>query len=383
MQRTTYIVRCIKDPPFLSRTLILLSALTLTLFGCSDEPYIELGFVAGLSGRVADLGIAGRNGATLAVEEWNQRGGVSGRQIKLVVRDDAQKPEIARHAVQELIDRRVSAIIGHMTSSMTMSTVDMVNTAKIVMMSPTSTTDDLVGMDDYFFRVLAPTRQYAERNAEYLFKELGHRAIAVAYDINNRAYTVNWFKNFQRRFETLGGRIVTEWPFPSSADVHFSELAQKLLTSKPDGVLIITNAMDAALLSQQIRKSDPGIGISTSEWAATEQLIDLGGPAVDGVLITQFFDRFNADPNYLRFRERYKQRFGAEPGFPSVAGYDATNTVLHALDRAKGRSLRETLLAIKTFPGAQDEVQLDQFGDAQRRSYLTRVVNGQFMVIGE
>ena len=117
---------------------------------CAPDKPILLGFVGGLSGRVADLGISGRNGATLAVENINSTGGVNGRKVKLVVMDDKQDGEVAKQVVKELIDQGVAAIIGHMTSSMSMQTVPIVNEKKVIMMSPTTTTTYLSGKDDYF-----------------------------------------------------------------------------------------------------------------------------------------------------------------------------------------------------------------------------------------
>ncbi len=52
-----------------------------------------------MSGRVADLGVAGRNGAMLAIEQRNAAGGIHGRAVELVVKDDEQNPEVAKKAV--------------------------------------------------------------------------------------------------------------------------------------------------------------------------------------------------------------------------------------------------------------------------------------------
>ena len=65
------------------------------------EPPILLGFVGGLSGRVADLGISGRNGAILAVENINSAGGVRKRQVKLMVMDDKQDGKKGTHAISQ------------------------------------------------------------------------------------------------------------------------------------------------------------------------------------------------------------------------------------------------------------------------------------------
>ena len=74
----------------------------LILTACSPREPLRVGFLAGLSGNVADLGEAGRNGAQIAVEEVNRAGGIHGRPVELIVRDDAQSPEKAIAAANEL-----------------------------------------------------------------------------------------------------------------------------------------------------------------------------------------------------------------------------------------------------------------------------------------
>ena len=77
-------------------TLILSVAL---VTACSDPEPVKLGFIGGTSGRVADLGIAGRNGFLLAVEEQNAKGGINGRPIEIYFRDDQQNASLASDAV--------------------------------------------------------------------------------------------------------------------------------------------------------------------------------------------------------------------------------------------------------------------------------------------
>jgi len=116
---------------------------------------IRIGFVGGSSGRVADLGISGRDGAILAVEQQNLAGGINGREIRLIIRDDQHNPETAAKVDNELIDEGVLAIIGHMTSDMSMVGVKVANERGVLMLSPTTATDELSGMDDNFFRINA------------------------------------------------------------------------------------------------------------------------------------------------------------------------------------------------------------------------------------
>jgi len=358
----------------------LLSGLLLVACG-ESEPY-RIGFVGGLSGRVADLGIGGRNGVMLAIEERNRAGGINGRPIVLEVRDDQQDPVVAKQVVTELLDQGVSAIIGHMTSSMTVATLPLMNEREVVMVSPTSTTRQLTGIDDYFFRVISDTSVYGRRNAEYRFQTLGHRRVAAVYDQRNAAYTESWLQSFTEAFEQQGGAVIKALPFRSGDDVHFSELAQELLDAEPDSVQIISSAMDAALLIQQLRKQAPELPVATSEWAATENLTELGGAAVEGVVMAQFFDRERQTPNYLAIKKAFMDRFAQPPGFAEVAGYDAALLVMTALaERRDAESLKAAIVRLGSFPAAQGSILLDRFGDAGRDTYITEVRNGRFLSV--
>ena len=350
---------------------------------CSRPAVIKLGFVAGLSGRAADLGGSGLNGVVLAVEQRNASGGIHGLPVELVVRDDAQDAETAKRVVGELLEQNVVAIIGHMTSNMSMATVPLVNERKVLMISPTTTTNKLTGKDDYFFRVINSTRAYATRSAQYFRNDLKWSRVALAYDRDNYAYSQSWMNDFRSAFEFEGGKVIGVMPFVAGHQSNFRELAQTLLQGKPDAIVLVASAIDAALLSRQIRAVDSRVMLATSEWASTEQLVELGGKAVEGIYQAQFIDRFSTQPAYRDFQQSYLKRFGKEPGYAGVAAHDAASVVLEALARRKdGDTLRETILNIGTFEGLQEPIVFDAYGEAVRRNYITVIRNGQFRVIG-
>ena len=168
-----------------------LVCIALLLNGCERKP-VRIGFVGGISGRVADLGVGGRNGALLAIEERNASGGINGRPIELIIRDDEQNPETARKVTRELVEQNVEAIIGPMTSSMALAIVPIINRARLVTISPTVTTTELSGLDDYFLRVLPDTHTYAPKSAHFHFEKSGLRRAALIYDTGNRSYTESW-----------------------------------------------------------------------------------------------------------------------------------------------------------------------------------------------
>jgi branched-chain amino acid transport system substrate-binding protein len=349
---------------------------------CGKPEPIRIGFVAGLSGRVADLGVAGRNGAILAIEQKNKAGGIKGRPIELLVRDDKQHPETAKQVVSELLNQNVDAIIGPMTSSMAMVAVPLANAKNIVMVSPTVTTTNLAGMDDNFIRVISTTKDYAAKTARYQFEKLDRRTFSAIYDINNRAYTESWLSNFRKAFEAFGGSMLAATAFRSGEDAVFFEAAQKLLSVSPDFVLIITNAVDAALICQQLHKFDQKVSIVLSEWASTERLIELGGATTEGAYIAQFLDRNDTSQQYLKFRQAYQERFGQEPGFAGMAGYDAGIVVLKALtDQKPGESLKGAILNKKIFQCVQQSITIDRYGDADRNTFVTVIRNGKYITI--
>ena len=126
---------------------------------CGDKDPLLIGFVGGTSGRVADLGISGRDAVQLAVDQCNRAGGIHGRQVQLVMKDDQQDPDIARQAVQDMIRKGVAAVIGPMTSDMGLAVLPLLDEAGLLAVSPTATTRLFSGHDDYFSRVCSTTRE--------------------------------------------------------------------------------------------------------------------------------------------------------------------------------------------------------------------------------
>ncbi|MDQ5908686.1 MAG: Amino acid transporter substrate-binding protein [Pseudomonadota bacterium] len=355
--------------------------LALLLAGCgADEPW-RLGFIGAMSGHYADLGLTGRNGALLAVEQRNAAGGVRGRPVELLIRDDAQHPETAVKVVQELGAARIEVLIGPLTSEMASAILPVAEQAGLIMISPTVAATAFGGLDDTLFRLGFNVRDYARTSAAFYYHSLGLRRIAVIYDVRNRAFTEDIQREFHTAFSALGGTVTLDLPFESTAGVHFTDLARTLLDSQPDALFLITNALDTIRLCQQARKQAPNLPLMATTWAATEQLVELGGRDVEGLYLAQLFNREDTTPRYQAFRDAYRQRFQQEPGFASLAAYDAANIALEALSRRTAvQSLKKTLLK-GSFIGVQHTIAFDRFGDAPRTSLMTMIRDGQFVII--
>jgi branched-chain amino acid transport system substrate-binding protein len=360
-----------------------LMGLILVLFtGCGKQEPIRIGFVAGISGKNVDLGVGGRNGALFAVEQINAAGGVNGRPIELIIRDDQQSTLTARAVTQELIQMKVDAIIGPFTSSIAMEMVPLVNQARTILISPTVTTTQLTGKDDYFFRVCGTTEDYARKNARYSYEKRGFRKAAVIYDMGNRTYTESWLRSFQKTFEEQGGQIVKTVPFSTGPNLALTPLIPQLLDARPDFILIISNVVDSSMIAQQVRKLDPVIPLSMSEWASTNRLIELGGQAVEGAQVCQFLNRQSSSPHYQNFVKGFDGRFKQEVGFFTVCSYDCVFILSEAFSRCgRKENLKETLLKDGPFQGCQFPIQFDSAGDTVRDTYISLIQNGQYMTV--
>ena len=362
------------------RTAVLLLLLGL-VGGCGPGEPVRVGFLGGLSGRVADLGEAGRNGAQIAVEEVNRAGGIDGRRVELIVRDDAQNSEKAISAIKELIGARVEAIVGPMTSAMAEVVLPIAEKANVVLVSPTVTARHFFGRDDNLFLIMSSTGEEAALSAEYHFTQSGVRRVVAIYDTRNRAYAESWLRDFTAEFQERGGEVVPV-AFESAANVDMAVVVAGALARQPDALLLITGALDAARFAQRVRDVDPRILLFASQWASGERLIELGGNAVEGMVLHSYFDPESKAAGMLRLRHAYAERFLREPGFAGVAAYDAMHAVLAGLARRQGRqSLREALLTRGPFRGAEGDVAFDRNGDSRRISRVTVVRDGRFVTV--
>ncbi|MBU2547010.1 MAG: ABC transporter substrate-binding protein [Proteobacteria bacterium] len=350
--------------------------------GCDSHKPIKVGFVGGLTGRLSDLGIAGRNGVILAVDEINQTGGIHGRRVELIAKDDRQDPRAAVKADRELIEAGVAAIIGHMTSSMSVAAVPLINQARMVMISPTTSTDKLSGRDDYFFRVTQPNRFQAEQLASLAGSRMHLSRIAAICDLSNRPYSENMVRHFQAELKGHGGQLVTTVTFTSGPRVSFPQLAQQALTDKPDGLFILAGALDAALICQHVRLIAPQIPIFSSAWAMTDDFIQHGGPAVEGVLFSQSTGQEVKTPQNLAFNKRFADRFGHPPNFAARLGYESARVLFQALavDDDPAR-LRETIVRLGRIESVGGPITFDRFGDPKRGRAIMTVRQGKFEVV--
>lgn len=348
------------------------------LCGCQPAAPIKVGFVGGMSGRVSELTVDARNGTQLAIETLNAR---PGPRYELRSHDDGHASDAGPAAIAAMAEEGDAYAIGPMISVVAEGMAPEAARRHLVLISPTANSDDLSGIDDYFFRVIPAAGPGADQLAEAaIARDL--RSAAVMAEWRNKAYSDSFIRRFDARFQALGGAPARVVRYETDQSPDYAQIAAELLSSHPKVVLLVCGAVDASIVSQQLRRLDPHVQIAMSSWSANVQLLQLGGRAVEGALVLQVLDLDSQAPAWLDFRKRFVQRFGDVPSQAAVFAYDATMMGAEALRRkTDSQSLRDALRAPGTWPGVQQDVVLDRFGDSVSRFHLSEVRAGRFVML--
>ncbi len=353
------------------------------IFGCADPEPVKVGFAGQLTGIYSDLGVQGRNGVQLAVDRLNENGGVEGRMLELIVRNDKNSVKGAIEADTELIRQGVVAIIGHMTSSQTLGVEGFVKDREVPLISPTASSPLLQGKQDYIFRLNPSSDKSARVMGEYAFTHLKEKRVAVLYDMKNQAYSLPYAQVFIDSFATLGGKIPLQVNFSSEEGVNWSGIIERIDTHAVSAVMIVASAADTAAFAQKMRAAGKEWQIYGSGWAYTQNLIQYGGRAVEGLVFTDSFNRNSTRPEFQEFKQHYVERFGPEPMFAATQGYEAMLFLAKGL-RARdeyGGDLYKALQNIRTVEGLMGRLHFNRYGDVRRPYFMSKIVNGEFKII--
>jgi branched-chain amino acid transport system substrate-binding protein len=361
---------------------VLLLLLGLLLAGCSSHAPIKIGYAAEITGRRGEIGVAGRDGASLAVDWINAQGRIQGHPLELVAMDDKGDPETARRVDQELIQQKVAAIIGHITSEQTAAVFDQINQAGVVLLSPTSSSSQFSQQKDFFFRVVPDTTALGKAIAYHVFTNRGIRQLTGVIDLNNQSFSQPLWQAIQDEFVRLGGETVQLYTF-TTGQTDLKQLMNEVAASQPQTILFVASGIDTALMVQYVRQLTGDIPLFSSTWALTDELIDKGGKAVEGLELGAIYNPDLQTSEYQDFLDRFEKRYRRQPGLAASHSYEAVMVLAHALEQTGGdtASLPQALAQIKNFRGLQGNISFDEYGDVQRDIYIAKVVGGEFVII--
>jgi branched-chain amino acid transport system substrate-binding protein len=341
------------------RTTRLLSAAVLltALAGCGTSApaastdaakpeVIRLGTLVPLSGRNSPSGEAMVAAARFAVKEANDKGGVLGRQVELVVEDDACDPGTAVTAARNLVAKDVTVSVGGYCSSATVPTLKTFRTAGVPMIVALSNSTDLLtpGYDSIFL-ICGMVTAEADFAVDWM-KRLGGHRLAVVHD--GTSFPITLAESTVASAERTGDvKVAAELELSQGAP-SYARTATSVIKSGADVVYYTGYYAEANQLIKDLRdggfKGSVVVGDGATDGPLLENLTAAQSKKVYGtaLIVPEFM------PELKAWSARYQAATGAAPGPSTVEAYDAVNVALDAISRAGSTDRAAVRKAIST-----------------------------------
>lgn len=340
-----------------AKSTIFFLILTLTLgltavVATADENEIRLGVISPASGNYADLGAAERRGITMAVEEVNAKGGVLGKQVRMIVEDTETNPAAGARKAQKLIERdKVHFMLGAVSSSVAIAVSEVAQRANTIYLNTNTNSDECTGKYCHRtnFRVGPNNTMLVRAVAPYIARNFGKNWYFVTHDYTwGRSGT----KSFREILQQEGGKDLGEALIPLGTRDFSSYLIKiRNLKAKPDIIMCTIGGVDRSALFEQIRQfgmdRDYRWGFSLMDYG---DAFAVGPEKAIGTFAVEWYHTIDA-PGVKEFVAKYQQRW-SDAGFPipennTYQGYLGTRTLLRAVERAGSLETNDVIKALE------------------------------------
>lgn len=321
---------------------------------------LMLGGVTALTGPQATFGEGARLGASLAVKEINGRGGLLGRQLEIVYRDDEANPTKAVQVVQELISNQgVRAIVGPINTPNALAVAPVVtesNVLNLQITTGTATVDPL--KYPTIFRPQYYASQEAELMVQYAAQARGYKKLGILAD--STGYGQGGAAELKPRAGSRGLEIVAEEKY-NPGDADMTGQVGRMLNSGAEGILAWGLGNDLAQAARALDKLGsrvPMIGASGITTVGFRQLAGEAGRGHLGIYSKRFSrsDSASADARSREFIEKLDAEYGPSwtaQTIVSAPWYEAVYLYAEAVTRAgtdDSAKVRQALEGLKDFP---------------------------------
>jgi branched-chain amino acid transport system substrate-binding protein len=348
----------------------------------SDSGAIRIG----LAGPFTDpVGEPMKLAAELAVDEINSRGGVGGRAIELIVRDDFANPDSAVYVATDLKGAGVAAVIGHLWSGTTLAAAPVYNTGAdaVAAISPSSSAPAVSAAGPWTFRLCPSDREHGAALARWIRNKLAYDRGAVLY--LNDEYGRGVRQTFVAEYTRLGGELVAIDPYLGSTPDVGMYLDRLAKTGGIQFIVLAGNRDEGELILREARRRSltvPVLGADGLEG------IEAAGPVAEGVYISQAYLPTLDNPSNRRFVQAWTRKYpnGGLPTQPAAATYDAVYLLRDVIARAgaERQAVRDELarvgLATAPFRGVTGAIAFDSLGDVPAAAVHVAVVRGGTVV---
>jgi ABC-type branched-subunit amino acid transport system substrate-binding protein len=320
-------------------------------------------------------------GATLAIEEANKKGGYKGIPYKMMVHNDVGLWGAAANEVVKMDDEGVWAWLGSIDDIVSHVAIRATLKLEIPMVctgdpDPTFTETNI----PWVMRVIPDDRQSCYALVNYIFNLNNHARVAVIRT-NNRYGRVG-IVHFNRTSTRLGYPIIIEERFKDGETV-FTEQLERIKKTKPDAVMIWGNPKESALILKALREMGVNQPVYCSDRIVNPEFLNIAGKLANGVVTTCQYNPDSNDPKLTAFKMNYKKRFGMDADVFAVHAYDGMNLIIESIQKVGLNRvlIRDVLLDLKTFQGyngASGKMVFDATWNNVRPIYLAKINNGKF-----
>lgn len=353
---------------------------------------IVIGTIQDLSGPIAALGKASRNGMQMRLDEQNEKGGVHGRKIRFVVEDNGYDPKRTILATHKLLDQdRIFLMLGHLGTATNVAVMPLLFERNIINLFPFSPARQMFDpVHRLKFASFAPYYDQIRQALPLVVRQKGVKKPCIIYQDDDLGE--EHVKGAEDGLKTINMELAEKTSYKRGA-TDFSSQVGRMARAGCDLVVLGTVVRETIGTVSESRKAgfNPVFLGTTSLYF--DQIHKLGGPAMDGIMAAHTVAVPYADSASEPVRAwigRYKAKFGEDPAMHAVYGYTNADALITALEKAGPNLTTESLIAAierTKFPS-------DMFGSAEmtfsptkrlgsNRARLAEIRNGRWVTISD
>jgi len=369
--------------------LILLIVVVNTLTACSSsqessEKILRIGVVGPESGGSAQLGQGQRKAVELAVNEINKNKLAGEWKLEAVFQDDEGNPTKSSSATNKLIqESKVNVVIASINSSSTLADMVVTERAGIPQITPGSTGASITEQGNkWIFRTAANDGFQADALIKYAKEDLGITKVATFTASDD--YGQSGAKLLKNAIEKYGLELVAN-PTYNNGDKDFKP---QLITIRDNGAQAIFMwglYTEAALISNQSQQLGLDVQLFGASGMAAQKLIELGGDAAQGLILTQTFLPDADIPTVKEFVQKYKEKYNEDPIPHGAQAYDTVYIIANAVlkaDSSEPEALRDAIRNTQGLELVTENPTFNEQGDdIGKRLLITKIDGNKFTLV--
>ena len=329
---------------------------------------IKVGANLEMTGGSASYGISAKNAIELAFKEINEKGGINGKQLELVVADNKSEAAEATNAMQKLVSQdNVVAVIGPNLSSSVIAASAINNSAKVLDIAPMATNpyvtvDQASGKTkDFNYRTCFIDPFQGTVMAKFATAELGVGNAAVLID-NSSDYAKGLAQFFKENFVKEGGAVTAEESYLQK-DTDFKATLTKIKATNPDFLYVPGYYQEVGLIVKQARELGMNMPIAGGDgWDSAKMPEIAGAAALNNTYFSSLYSPDDSSDINKNFVAAYEKAYGQKPDVFAALSYDSALLVAEAIKNAgstEPAKISEAMAKINGFSGVSGSVTFD------------------------